>query len=82
MYLSIEKLGTTRLPNFYNVDLSLTKDFDLGQYGRLTLQVDGFNVFNFDHTLNRYNILNSNRYDEITKILNPRVIRFGVRYRF
>jgi hypothetical protein len=82
MYIDIEKLGTTRLPNFYNVDLSLTKDFDLGQYGRITLQVDGFNVFNFDHTLSRYNQLNSSRYDEITRILNPRVIRFGVRYRF
>jgi hypothetical protein len=82
MYISIERLDATRLPNFYNVDLSLTKDFTLGQYGRLTLQVDAFNVFNFDHTLSRYNQVNSGRYDEITKILNPRVIRFGIRYRF
>ena len=82
MYISIERLDATRLPSFYNVDLSLTKDFTLGQYGRLTLQVDAFNVFNFDHTLSRYNQVNSSRYDEITSILNPRVIRFGVRYWF
>ena len=82
MNIDIERRGTTRLPDFYNVDLSLTKDFQLGRYGRLTLQVDAFNVFNFDHTLGRYNRVNSGRYDEITLILNPRVVRFGVRYRF
>jgi hypothetical protein len=82
MNINLERIGTSRLPDFYNVDLSLTKDFELGQYGRLTLQVDAFNVFNFDHTLGRYNTMNSGRADEITNILNPRVIRFGIRYRF
>jgi len=82
MNINLERMGTSRLPNFYNVDLSLTKDFELGQYGRLTLQVDAFNVFNFDHTLSRYNTINSSRADDITSILNPRVIRFGIRYRF
>jgi hypothetical protein len=82
MYIDTEKIGTSRLPNFYNVDLSLVKDFSLGQYGRISLQVDAFNVFNFSHTLSRYNVVNSNRFDEITSILNPRLIRFGVRYRF
>lgn len=82
MYIDIERIGATRLPNFYNVDLSLVKDFDLGQYGRLSLQVDAFNVFNFAHTLSRYNVVNSSRYDEIMSILNPRVIRLGIRYRF
>jgi len=78
----IEKFGETRLENFYNVDLSLAKNFQLGDYGRLTLQMDAFNVFNFAHTLSRYDIVNSSRFREITEILNPRVIRLGVRYRF
>jgi len=80
--LDVEKQGETRLPNFYNVDLSLSKDFVLGRYGRLTLQVDAFNVLNFDHDIWRENRLNSPYYDEIQEILNPRVIRLGVRYRF
>jgi hypothetical protein len=54
----------------------------LGRYGRLTLQVDAFNVFNFDHDIWRTNRLNSPYYNEIEEILNPRVIRLGVRYRF
>jgi len=80
--LDVEKRGETRLPNFYNVDLSLSKDFIFGRYGRLTLQIDAFNVFNFDHDIWRTNLLNSPYYNEIEEILNPRVIRLGVRYRF
>jgi hypothetical protein len=82
MLLYIEKPGETRLPDFYNVDVSLTKDFRLSKYGKLTLSVDAFNVFNFAHTLSRYNVVNSTRHDEIQGILNPRVIRLGVRYNF
>lgn len=78
----VEKPGETRFSNFYNVDLGLSKDFVLGQYGRLSIQVDAFNVFNFHHTLARMSRLDSPRYGEITGILNPRVIRFGIRYRF
>jgi len=77
-----EKPGDKRYPNFYNVDLSLVKDFQFRDYGTLSLQIDAFNVFNFSHDLSRYAQLNSSRYNEIEKILNPRVIRFGVRYRF
>lgn len=80
--LYTEKPGETRLSNFYNVDLSLVKDFYLGEYGRLTLQMDAFNVFNFSHGLSRFRQVNSPRHNEIKQILNPRVIRFGIRYRF
>jgi len=80
--LFVEQWGTTRLSNFYNVDLSMSKDFILGRYGRLTVQVDAFNVFDFDHDIWRENRLNSPYYNEIIEILNPRVIRLGVRYRF
>jgi hypothetical protein len=82
MLILLEKPGETRHKSFYNVDLSLVKDFDIGRYGRITLQVDAFNVFNFAHVLGRVNTVNSSRYNEVTTILNPRVIRFGVRYRF
>lgn len=81
-FLFVEQCGTTRLSNFYNIDLSLSKDFILGRYGRLTVQVDAFNVFNFDHDIWRETWINSPYYNEITEILNPRVIRLGVRYRF
>lgn len=77
-----EKLGKRRYPNFYNLDLSLVKEIRLGDYGTLSLSIDGFNVFNFSHSLARYPQINSPRHDEIEVILNPRVIRFGIRYSF
>jgi hypothetical protein len=82
MNILVEKPGTTRLPNFYNVDLGLTKDISFKNAGKLTLCVDAFNIFNFALALSRFNIVNSSRHDEIQKILNPRVIRFGVKYNF
>lgn len=81
-YMDIEKYGTTRLPDFYNMDLSLVKEICFGNYGMLSLSIDAFNVFNSSHTLWRVGQVNSPRYNEITEILNPRVIRFGIRYKF
>ena len=78
----VQEYGSNRLPNFYNVDFGLSKDFLLGRYGRLTVQVDAFNVFNFSHALGRMAALSRADHGEITNILNPRVIRLGVRYRF
>ncbi len=78
----VEKLGGSRMPNFYNIDLGLSKDFLFGRYGRLTVQVDAFNIFNFSHALWRMAALHNANYGKIMAILNPRVIRLGVRYRF
>jgi hypothetical protein len=82
MYMDIEKYGETRLPTFYNMDVSLVKNIRIGKYGTFSLHVDAFNVFNFDHALWRYGLVNSPSYNEIWEILNPRVVRLGIRYRF
>lgn len=81
-YLDMVKPGAKRLPDFVNADLSLAKTLRLKNYGSLVLEVDAFNVFNFAHTLGRVNFGNSPTYGQITSILNPRVIRLGVRYRY
>jgi hypothetical protein len=82
MYIDLEKYGETRLPTFYNMDVSLVKDIRIERYGTLSLHIDAFNLFNFDHVLYRYGIVNSPSYNEVLEILNPRVIRLGIRYRF
>ncbi|MDH4195913.1 MAG: hypothetical protein OEW05_00740, partial [Candidatus Aminicenantes bacterium] len=76
------KPGEKRYADFYNLDLSLAKTFSFGEYGSLVLQADAFNVFNFSHELQRFYQVNSPRYNEIEMILNPHVIRFGLRYQF
>jgi len=81
-YLDMVKPGAKRLPDFVNADLSLAKTLRLNGYGSLVLEVDAFNVFNLHHALGRVNLGNSPTYGQITSILNPLVIRLGVRYRF
>jgi hypothetical protein len=81
-YLDMVKPGTKRLPDFVNADLSLSKNVRLTGYGSLVLEVDAFNIFNSSHTLGRYNLANSPDFGQITKILNPRVIRLGIKYQF
>jgi hypothetical protein len=78
----LEKAGDSHLPTFYNVDLSLTKDVRLKNAGTITLCIDAFNVFNFSHALSRESQVNYAGYYDVTQILNPRVIRFGIRYQF
>jgi hypothetical protein len=80
--LYIEPPGETHYPTFINFDISLSKDIHISDYGTISFIADAFNIFNFNHTLRRYNIVNSSRFDEIEHILNPRVIRFGIRYRY
>jgi hypothetical protein len=81
-YLDTVKPGAKRLPGFVNADLSLSKNLRLKNYGSLVLEVDAFNIFNSSHTLGRYNLANSPDFGQITKILNPRVIRLGIKYQF
>jgi hypothetical protein len=76
------KPGEKRYKDFSNVDLSLAKTFHLKNYGSVIFQADAFNVFNFSHELDRFPQVNSTRYNQIQKILNPRVVRFGLRYAF
>jgi hypothetical protein len=80
--LYTEKYGSQNLETFYNCDLHLGKGFKLKEYGTLTLMVDVFNVFNFNFDLSRRATINASNYNQIQQILNPRVIRFGMRYSY
>ncbi|OGD18688.1 MAG: hypothetical protein A2W03_08840 [Candidatus Aminicenantes bacterium RBG_16_63_16] len=82
MYVWTAKPGEKLYRDFYNADLSLAKKFSLKNYGSVIFLADAFNVFNYSHELQRFSQVNSPRYNQIEKILNPRVIRFGLRYAF
>jgi len=81
VYPRVGLYASERYETFYNVDFRLSKDFLIWR-GKLTLTVDAFNALNFNHDIERYERLNSTRAREIEKILNPRLIRLGIRYRF
>lgn len=78
------ELDTFRFDDIWNLDLRLAKNLTLD---RLNVQLVGdlFNVLNANPVLNRQrNIANmtSTSFGQITQVLSPRILRFGVRVGF
>jgi len=82
MELWFENYGERTLPVFYNLDLGLSQEIRLKDIGRFVLCLDVFNVFNFAHPLWRSYYANNPSFGQTEKILNPRVVRLGLRYAF
>ncbi len=88
----LEEFGTERLPTFYNLNLRLEKIVSLGETARMYLMADVFNVFNSAIMNRRYARHHGSYYVHdgsfvqnptdfmANEILNPRVIRLGVRF--
>lgn len=78
----LEKFGTSRYPDFFQVDLRLDKSIELGKLGRMTISLEGFNITNSNVALQKGNDVSLSNYDIATIILNPRIFRLGMRYEF
>jgi hypothetical protein len=74
--------GDDRLPAFYELDFRLEKVFQVSDAARVIFSVDAFNALNNNHELNRDQLITSDRFGKVNKILNPRVFRFGLRFDF
>ena len=76
----VEPVTANRYPNVSILDFRLDKSFGLGRFGRLTGMVDVFNVTNANPPTDiRETTVN---YREVLEILDPRIVRFGVRFDF
>jgi hypothetical protein len=82
VYIYTARPGEKRLPLHYGLDISLTKDFRFKGYGMLTLVVDAFNVLNLGIVQWRDTLATSPTYNQVQEILNPRVVRLGIKYHF
>jgi hypothetical protein len=76
----VEPIGTNRYPTVQILDIRADKSFSLGKYGRLTAMLDAFNLTNAS-TATTVRVTTVN-YEEVTAILDPRILRFGIRYSF
>ncbi len=93
-YIVMYPVEHDKLPTFWNVDMRIQKMFRAGENGRVYLMVDIFNVFNnsiinrrYDAYLGRYDViskkLSPNRTNYmLNEIVNPRVVRFGIRFQY
>jgi hypothetical protein len=75
-----EPLANNRAPNVHIFDIRLDKDLQIGK-GKLTGMLDVFNVLNANPVTN-FRVISGSRFKEVISILDPRVVRFGVRYEF
>ncbi len=77
----------TRLPDVFELDLRLAKDFLINRMG-LNLSIDAFNVTNTHTVLDRNTLLDVGAdgsdpaYNHIAALQSPRAIRFGARLKF
>lgn len=85
-----QNVDTVRLPKVWNLDLRLAKNLKVGG-SSFVISADLFNAFNADTELSRGRATSSALYDKATgagsfrrlnEILNPRVLRIGLRYQF
>jgi hypothetical protein len=81
--IRVEPIDSNRYPSVSILDMRVDKTFDMGRAGRVTPQLDIFNVLNsgVPTTVRTTNTATA-PFQEVTAILNPRVIRFGFRYNF
>jgi hypothetical protein len=81
--IRVEPIDAHRYPSVAILDLRLDKSFDLGKFGKFSPMLDVFNVMNSGVPTNvRTTNTATAPFQEVTAILNPRVIRLGVRYNF
>jgi hypothetical protein len=79
----VEPIDSNRYPSVSILDFRLDKSIDFGRFGKATPMLDVFNVLNsgVPTTVRTTNTATA-PFQEVTAILNPRVIRFGVRFNF
>ena len=71
-----------RLPTVTSLDFRIGKEFTFGGRARVNLDVDVFNLLNKSTVLGRQYDLSSTRANDVLEIMNPRVLRLGLRFGF
>ncbi|MBY0495601.1 MAG: carboxypeptidase regulatory-like domain-containing protein [Cyanobacteria bacterium] len=81
--IRVDPVDAYRYPNVAILDFRLDKTVDIGRFGKVTPMLDIFNTMNSAvPTAVRTTNTATAPFQDVTQILNPRVIRFGVRFNF
>jgi hypothetical protein len=79
--LLIDDVGGERLPAMTNLDLRIGKEFAFNR-ARFNLDIDLFNALNRATVLGRQYNLRLTTANDVQEIMNPRVLRLGLRFNF
>ena len=81
--IRVQPIDSNRYPSVAILDLRLDKSLDMGKFGKIQPMLDVFNIMNSGvPTSIRTTNTATAPFNDVTAILNPRVIRFGVRFSF
>lgn len=75
-------VGAERLPDVWNLDLRLAWSGKLVGNSTIGFSADVFNVFNSSTVLRQVDTADSSTFNRIDQILNPLLVRFGMRLNF
>ncbi|HSE42519.1 MAG TPA: TonB-dependent receptor [Acidobacteriota bacterium] len=78
----VEPVGERRFENLFTLDLQFEKGFEFGNYGRLALSANLFNVFNTNTVIRRNRQVETTTLNRIDELISPRALRLGIRYSF
>ncbi len=79
--IRVEPVTANRAPNVAILDFRLDKSLKFGRAGKLTGMMDMFNALNSGVVTN-FRQTTGATFKEVIALLDPRIIRFGVRYDF
>ena len=79
--LLVDDVSEHRLPSMTNLDLRLGKEFSV-RNTRLNIDIDVFNALNSATVLGRQYNLRVTTANNVQEIMNPRVLRLGLRFNF
>jgi hypothetical protein len=77
----VNKVDDFRLPAVHSFDARISKEFRAQRF-RANFDVDFFNLFNSSTELGREFDRRLATYNTVREIMNPRIVRFGVRLGF
>ncbi len=79
--IRMEPVTSNRAPNVSILDFRADKSFRFGRFGKFTGMVDVFNALN-SSTVTNFRTTTGLTYKEVLGIIDPRIVRFGLRYDF
>jgi len=78
----LDPFGSVRLPTFWMVDFRIEKVVPIGDYGSIGIIADVFNLTNNNIVLGHETRINLTTGWQPMEIINPRIFRLGIRFRF
>jgi Carboxypeptidase regulatory-like domain/TonB-dependent Receptor Plug Domain len=77
----VDDVGENRLPTVHTLDARVSKNFTYRKLN-VNFDVDVFNLLNVNTVLGREFDQSSDTFNQVLEIVNPRIVRFGVRVGF